>query len=179
MSFQVLKILILILALREFRNKKFLLSTFASFYSFVLDNSLVFYKLASMNFQLIVNECHSSEKGSLFVFESLKTVPFDIKRVFFIKDVPHNCRRGQHAHKTVKQFVTCLAGTCKFILDDGKSKQTIHLSSSSQGLYIDIRIWGEMYDFSPDCILMVLASDFYDPEEYVRDYQTFLSICCA
>lgn len=130
-----------------------------------------------MNFQLMKNTVHSSIHGELFVFENLKNVPFAIKRVYCIKNVPSSSLRGEHAHTKLEQLVICLSGSCKFLLDDGKSKKVIELNSPHTSLFIGKNLWREMYDFSPDCILMVLASDFYDPEEYIRDYQTFLKLC--
>lgn len=132
-----------------------------------------------MNFEIITNVSHSNAHGELFVFENLKNVPFAIKRVYCIKNVPSTSIRGGHAHTQLEQLVICLAGSCKFLLDDGTTKTIVELYSPQQGLFIGKNLWRDMYDFSPDCILMVLASDFYDPEEYIRDYPTFLSICSA
>ena len=133
-------------------------------------------ELRVSNCKLIQSESHHDNNGQLFVFENLKTVPFEIKRVYSIKNVLHNTTRGKHAHTLLKQVVICLSGSCKFLLDDGSNKEVIELNNPEIGLYIGTYVWREMFDFSEDCILMVLASEFYDAHEYIRNYKDFLKI---
>lgn len=119
---------------------------------------------------------HSDARGNLVTVEAFKDIPFDIKRVYYMYGVPENARRGYHAHKKLEQVLICMAGSCKILLDDGKEKQTIILDSPNEGLYISKKIWREMYDFSENAVLMVLASDYYDENDYVRDYNTFIKM---
>ncbi len=116
------------------------------------------------------------ERGSLIALESNKSVPFDIKRVYYIFGTKKSVSRGFHAHLNLKQVAVCVTGSCRFILDNGKQKEEIILDSATKGLLIEDLTWREMYDFSPDCVLMVLASEYYDESDYIRDYQEFLQI---
>jgi len=113
-------------------------------------------------------------RGSLVSLEQLKNIPFKIKRVYYIYNTQADMVRGKHAHPNLKQVIVCVSGSCKFLLDDGKNKKNIKLDSPNTGLYIGKNVWREMYDFSKDCVLVVLANDFYNESEYIRDYQTFL-----
>lgn len=117
---------------------------------------------------------HCSEYGELSIIEEERTVPFSIKRVYYISKVPENTRRGFHAHKTLQQVLVCVQGSCKIMLDDGKEKMDISMTQSGKGLLIDSCIWREMYDFTEDAVLLVLASAYYDESDYIRDYDTFL-----
>ena len=114
------------------------------------------------------------ERGSLIALESNKSVPFDIKRVYYIFGTKKSVSRGFHAHLNLKQVAVCVTGSCRFILDNGKQKEEIILDSATKGLLIEDLTWREMYDFSPDCVLMVLASEYYDESDYIRDYNEFL-----
>lgn len=115
------------------------------------------------------------ERGSLVALEGGKSVPFDIKRVYYIFGTREGVSRGFHAHRSLKQVAICVAGSCRFILDDGKFREEILLEKSSVGLLIEGLTWREMHAFSPDCVLMVLASEYYDEADYIRDYRTFLT----
>ena len=128
-----------------------------------------------MKIEIIDFEIKGDERGSLIALEGNKNIPFDIKRVYYIFGTKSNVRRGFHAHKKLKQVLVCVAGSCKILLDDGKSKQDISLDNPNKGLLIESMIWREMFDFSPDCVLMVLANEVYDESDYFRDYQQFLS----
>jgi dTDP-4-dehydrorhamnose 3,5-epimerase-like enzyme len=114
------------------------------------------------------------ERGSLVALEGGKVVPFDIKRVYYIFDTKEGVSRGFHAHRNLKQVAVCVTGSCRFVLDNGKQKEEVVLDSATKGLLINDLTWREMYDFSPDCVLMVLASEYYDESDYIRDYQEFL-----
>jgi dTDP-4-dehydrorhamnose 3,5-epimerase-like enzyme len=128
-----------------------------------------------MKIEIINFEIKGDERGSLISLEENKNIPFDIKRVYYIFNTVEGIRRGFHAHKKLKQLLVCVSGSCKVLLDDGKSKEEISLDNPNKGLLIESMIWREMFDFSPDCVLMVLANEVYDENDYLRDYQQFLS----
>jgi dTDP-4-dehydrorhamnose 3,5-epimerase-like enzyme len=127
-----------------------------------------------MNYKLFEFEIKGDDRGSLISLEEKKNIPFEIKRVYYIFGTKTNISRGKHSHQNLQQMAICVSGSCKFILDDGKTKETIILNSPDKGLYIGQNMWREMYDFSSNCVLMVLASDYYDEKEYIRDYKQFL-----
>jgi dTDP-4-dehydrorhamnose 3,5-epimerase-like enzyme len=114
------------------------------------------------------------ERGSLVALEGNKSVPFDIKRVYHIFGTKEGVSRGFHAHKNLKQVAVCITGSCRFVLDNGKKKEEVILNDAAKGLLVENFIWHEMYDFSSNCVLMVLANDYYDESDYIRDYQEFL-----
>jgi len=114
------------------------------------------------------------ERGALVSLESNKNIPFDIKRVYYIYGNKGDVARGFHAHKALKQVAVCVSGSCRFVLDDGEEKVEVILDKPDKGLKIEEGIWREMYDFSDDCVLMVLASDFYSESDYIRNYSEFL-----
>ena len=126
-----------------------------------------------MKIQLVQLQTHGDERGSLIALEEGKNIPFQIKRIYYMFDTGEGVRRGYHAHKSLKQVAVAVRGSCRFMLDDGKEKIDIRLDHPCQGLLIESFIWREMYDFSPDCVLMVLADSLYDEADYVRDYETF------
>ena len=114
------------------------------------------------------------QSGSLIALEENHNVPFDVKRVYYIFATAEGVRRGYHAHKNLKQLAICVSGNCKFLLDDGIKQKHVELNSPVQGLLIEGLIWREMYNFSPDCVLIVLADDYYKEADYIRDYDNFL-----
>ena len=114
------------------------------------------------------------ERGSLVSLEGNKSVPFDIKRVYYIFGTKEGISRGFHAHRNLKQVAVCVIGSCRFILDNGNQRDEVVLDKSTTGLLIDNLIWREIYDFSPDCVLMVLANEHYNESDYIRDYQNFI-----
>ena len=114
------------------------------------------------------------ERGQLAVLEQDINVPFDIKRVYYIFGTQPGVRRGYHAHKALQQLAVCTSGQCTILLDDGNQKRHIKLTSPDQGLLIDPMVWHEMYDFSDDCVLMVLANDLYKESDYIRNYDDFI-----
>lgn len=91
-------------------------------------------------------------------------------------DTKSDVHRGFHAHKTLEQILICIHGSCKVLLDNGKDRKIVSLEKPYEGLYISNDMWREMFDFSEDAVLMVLASDFYNEEDYIRDYQQFKEI---
>jgi len=113
--------------------------------------------------------------GSLVIIEGPSLIPFEVKRIFFVVNVPFNIVRGGHAHKTLRQLMFCPSGSCDFNLDDGFNKTALQLNDPTKGLYCKPGLWSEFTNFSPDCVVMVLASDIYDEADYIRDYDEFLN----
>ena len=114
--------------------------------------------------------------GILVSLESLINIPFEMKRVYYIYNLKHDLPRGFHAHKNLQQLLVCVSGSCEVMLDSGNEKLTYHLNKPHQGLFIDKMIWHEMHSFSEDCVLMVLASDYYNEEDYIRNYENFIQL---
>lgn len=127
-----------------------------------------------MGHELVKFKTLGDDRGSLIALEENYNTPFEIARVYYIFDTKEGVRRGYHAHLDLKQMAICVKGSCIFVLDDGESREEIRLDSPNQGLLIEGLIWREMYDFSPDCILLVLASVHYDEGDYIRNYQEFI-----
>lgn len=117
---------------------------------------------------------HSDRKGNLTVVENGKTLPFDVKRVYYLYDVPGGENRGAHAHKDLSQLIIAASGSFKVTLDDGKCKRSFFLNRPYQGLYVKPGMWRDLEDFSSGAVCMVLASDVYQPEDYIRDYDEFI-----
>lgn len=117
---------------------------------------------------------HYSEWGKLIFIEEMHDIPFEVKRVYYICDVPNGVRRGFHAHKQLEQYLICIHGECRILLDDGKTKRTVLLNNPESGLYVSPGMWREMYDFSDSAVLLVLASEYYDESDYIRNYNDFL-----
>lgn len=115
------------------------------------------------------------DRGSLVAIESMDTIPFEVKRIYYIFDTKKDVARGFHAHKNLSQFVICVKGQCDFVLDDGERKVIYNLNSAKEGLLIEGVYWREMHNFSEDCVLMVLASEHYNEIDYIKDYQEFLA----
>ncbi len=116
------------------------------------------------------------ERGSLVALESGQTIPFDIKRVYYLFGTQEGVARGFHAHYNLQQVAVCITGKCRMILDDGHRREETWLDSSTKGLVIGDLIWREMHDFSEDCVLLVLASERYDENDYIREYDEFLRV---
>lgn len=117
---------------------------------------------------------HGDDRGQLIALEESKEIPFAIKRVYYMYDTGKGVRRGFHSHRTLEQILICIHGSCRIMLDDGTEKKDILLDNPYEGLYIGPDIWREMYDFSADAVLLVLASQLYDEDDYIRDYQQFI-----
>lgn len=116
-----------------------------------------------------------NQKGNITVLENDKSVPFEIKRIYYLYDVPYAAERGGHAHYELQQFVVAACGSFTFILDDGVNKREVFLNSPRKALHIKPGIWREMKDFSGGSICLVLASSLYSEKDYIRDYQEFLN----
>ncbi len=121
-----------------------------------------------LNFPALVDQ-----RGTLIALEATREIPFQIRRVYFIKDLKGDAPRGFHAHKNLKQVVICLSGSFRLILDDGYKRDSIVMNEGSQGVLIEEMIWREMHDFTDDCLILVIASEFYTEDDYIRDYQSF------
>jgi hypothetical protein len=117
---------------------------------------------------------HSDRKGNLSVIEANNTVPFDMKRVYYLYDVPGGVERGGHAHKDLYQLIVAASGSFSITLDDGKVKKTVTLNRPYQGLIVVPGIWRELTDFSSGAVCLVLASEKYTESDYIRDYKDFL-----
>lgn len=117
---------------------------------------------------------HGDDRGQLVALEEMKDIPFAIKRVYYMYDTGQGVRRGFHAHKSLEQILICIHGSCKILMDNGTEKKIVSLEKPYEGLYINNNIWREMFDFSPDAVLMVLASEYYDEDDYIRNYDDFL-----
>lgn len=117
----------------------------------------------------------AAERGALTHIEGRQHIPFDIKRVYYLYDVPGGATRGGHAHKKLQQVIVALSGSFAIDLDDGREKKTVRLNRSYYGLYIPTLIWRELHDFSSGSVCLVLASEHYEESDYYRDYQAFLS----
>ena len=117
---------------------------------------------------------HSPRKGDICVVENGITVPFDVKRVYYLYDVPGGVERGGHAHKELQQLLVALSGSFTVILDDGQEKRSFFLNRPNKALYITPGIWRVIDDFSSGSVCMVLASDLYSPDDYIRDYGEFV-----
>lgn len=115
-------------------------------------------------------------RGNLTFIENSRHIPFEIKRVFFLYDVPGGATRAGHANKQLQEFIIAMSGSFDISLDDGFTKKRVSLNRSYHGLYIPGMIWREIDNFSSGSVCLVLASDFYDGTDYYRDYQEYLTV---
>lgn len=116
----------------------------------------------------------SDPRGNLTFVESGRHIPFDIRRVYYLYDVPGGSERGGHAHKALSQLIIAISGSFDIHLDDSFEKQSVHMNRSYQGLLLCPMIWREIDNFSSGAVCMVLASDYYDEQDYYRDYENFV-----
>jgi dTDP-4-dehydrorhamnose 3,5-epimerase-like enzyme len=117
----------------------------------------------------------TDSRGNLTFVEGSRHVPFEIRRVYYLYDVPGGADRGAHAHKELEQFIVAMSGSFDVVLDDGRQKKRFHLNRSYYGLYVCPMMWGFLDNFSSGSVCMVLASTLYDEADYYRDYQEFLT----
>jgi len=115
-------------------------------------------------------------RGSLSFGEVHRQVPFEVKRYFLVFDVASQHVRGEHAHRSLQQFLVCVAGRCNVVTDDGNNRHEVALDSPAKGVYVPPMVWATQYKFSRDAVLLVLASDYYDAQDYIRDYGEFLAL---
>lgn len=131
-----------------------------------------------------INDCkiitldrhHSDRQGDLSVVENHINIPFEVKRVYYLYDIPGGAERGGHAHKNLQQLIIAASGSFTVVLDDGKTKRSVSLNRPYQGLLIVPGIWRELVDFSSGAICLVLASEKYDESDYIREYNDFLML---
>ncbi len=128
-----------------------------------------------MEIKLIQLQKHGDERGSLVALEDQKNVPFTIRRVYYLFGTKDGVRRGFHAHKNLTQLVIAVRGSCRFHLDNGQEQIELLLDNPAQGLLIESMTWREMYDFSEDCVLMVLADAHYDESDYIRSHEELIN----
>jgi len=139
-------------------------------------------KVMNMNKLLGIDNCNILElprigdpRGNLTFVEGGKHIPFDIRRVYYLYDVPGGAERGGHAHKALHQLIIAMSGSFDIHLDDGYVKKTIHMNRSYNGLYVCPMMWREIDNFSSGAVCMVLASDYYDEQDYYRNYDIFIN----
>ena len=119
---------------------------------------------------------HGDDRGQLVAIEAMKDLPFEVKRVYYIYDTLPGVRRGFHAHLNLQQILLCVNGSCKIHLDNGTDTAEVTLDKPNEGLYISNDMWREMYDFTPGTVLLVLASQYYDEADYIRNYDDFIKM---
>ncbi|MEA4852208.1 MAG: FdtA/QdtA family cupin domain-containing protein [Paludibacter sp.] len=124
--------------------------------------------------KIIELDKHHKIKGNITVIENNKTVPFDVKRIYYLYDVPGGEARGGHAHRNLYQLIVAASGSFNVVLNDGKNTKTITLNRPYQGLFIVPGIWRELDNFSSGSVCLVLASEKYDENDYIRDYNEFI-----
>jgi WxcM-like, C-terminal len=117
----------------------------------------------------------SDPRGNLTFIEGGQHIPFDIRRVYYLYDVPGGAQRGGHAHKALSQLIIAMSGSFDVILDEGGEKKRFHLNRSYQGLYVCPMMWRELDNFSSGSVCMVLASNIYEDSDYYRDYNEYLA----
>ena len=127
-----------------------------------------------MDIKKIQFQNHSDPRGSLVVAEWGKELPFEVKRIYYIFGVGGDQRRGFHSHKALRQVYIAIHGSMKVLLDDGERQETVLLSDPAEGLYIGHNVWREIFDFSDDAVLLVLASEPYSESDYIRNHDEFL-----
>lgn len=125
--------------------------------------------------ELRLDKHHSERKGNISVIENDKTIPFEVKRVYYLYDIPGGEERGAHAHKKLQQLIIAASGSFDVILNDGNVKRRFTLNHPYQGLYVKPGIWRDLGEFSSGAVCLVLASEVYDEADYIRDYNDFLN----
>jgi dTDP-4-dehydrorhamnose 3,5-epimerase-like enzyme len=137
-----------------------------------MSQKIIIRNCAHIKLKQIIDE----QDGVLSIAESMREIPFDLKRVFYIYGLAYpKALRGFHAHKKLEQVIFCINGSCKLMVTDGIGKQYFHLSDPNHGIYLGPDLWHTMFEFSNDCIILVLASDYYNESDYIRDYNEFIA----
>ena len=127
-----------------------------------------------MEIERVQLQSHGDNGGMLIALEQNRNVPFTIRRVYYIFATKSDVHRGRHAHRLLHQMAVTVRGSVTFLLDDGSGPTKVVLDDPSQGLLLGRMVWRELYDFSDDCVLMVLADQLYDPSDYITSYADFL-----
>lgn len=127
-----------------------------------------------MDIESIPLRIHGDSRGSLVALEQERNVPFEIRRVYYLFGTKEDVHRGQHAHRRLNQLAVAVRGAVTVLLDDGSGPVAVRLDDPSEGLLMVPMVWRDLYDFTDDCVLMVLADQYYDPADYITDYQQFL-----
>ena len=128
------------------------------------------------NAKIIRFKVMKDDRGSLIPIEACVDLPFEIKRVYYITDVPTGVVRGGHAHKNLMQVLVCVKGSVKINIDNGEEKETFILSNNSTALFMDSLVWCEMLEFTDDAVVLALVSEHYDKLDYINNYDEFLSL---
>jgi len=137
-----------------------------------------------MPIEILVRNCKHIElkqvvdekDGVLSIAECDRQIPFAVKRIYYIYGLAYpRAMRGLHAHKALEQVIFCVNGSFKLMVEDGIEKQYFYLSDPNHGIYIGPRVWHSMFEFSKECIILVLASDYYDEADYIRNYDEFIT----
>ena len=115
-----------------------------------------------------------NRSGNITAIENNLDIPFEVKRIYYLYDIPSGESRGGHAHVNLQQLIIAVSGSFEFIVDDGNKKKKISLNTPNKGLLMPSGLWRELVNFSSGCVCLVLCSDFYDENDYIRDYQDFL-----
>lgn len=116
---------------------------------------------------------HGDNRGTLVAIESLREIPFQVNRVYYLFNTVSNESRGFHAHKNLEQLLVCLSGSCDLKVENHDGETLYKLDSPTEAIYLKNLVWREMHNFSKDCVLLVLASDVYSDKDYIRDYNEF------
>ncbi|GAB3788003.1 sugar 3,4-ketoisomerase [Dyella agri] len=127
-----------------------------------------------MEIERIRLQKHGDDRGMLIALEQDRDVPFEIRRVYYLYATNDGVHRGRHAHRHLNQLAVAVRGSVTFLLDDGTGSVEVRLDDPAYGLHLGSMVWRELYDFSEDCVLMVLADHLYDPADYITDYDAFL-----
>lgn len=127
-----------------------------------------------MDIQSIPLQTHGDSRGMLVALEQERNVPFPIRRVYYLFSTSTDVHRGMHAHRHLNQLAVAVRGSVTFLLDDGSGPSTVTLNDPTRGLLLGSMVWRDLYDFSDDCVLMVLADQLYDPADYITDYDEFI-----
>ena len=127
--------------------------------------------------EIMLQSVVSAGKGGLFIGEAEKQVPFIVKRFYVINNVPdENIVRGMHAHKKLDQAIFCINGSFELNMDNGQNKWKIFMDDPARGVLLQKMVWHSMVKFSKDCVILVVANDYYNEDDYVRNYDDFLTL---
>lgn len=127
-------------------------------------------------YKIIDFDIHGDNRGNLVALSENQEIPFEIKRIYYTWDMPKEAIRGGHAHRSLDEVMVCLHGSCDFVLDDGKEKITVTLDRPNKGLYVEAKLWRDFRNFSPNCVVILIASDYFHPEDHIKDYNEFLKL---